>query len=108
MQCRDDRDAKAMQQRQDVRAILAAEQSVFVLNDADIHPALVDELSCLQIGIVVVLMDDKPDLGRIAVLASGLVDGHNKAFRCIMRSEEHTSELQSLMRISYAVFCLKK
>src|SRR3546814_2835504 len=28
--------------------------------------------------------------------------------RCDMRSEEHTSELQSLMRISYAVFCLKK
>src|SRR3546814_15349542 len=28
--------------------------------------------------------------------------------RTITRSEEHTSELQSLMRISYAVFCLKK
>src|SRR3546814_9325999 len=28
--------------------------------------------------------------------------------RCPARSEEHTSELQSLMRISYAVFCLKK
>src|SRR3546814_6232688 len=28
--------------------------------------------------------------------------------RANMRSEEHTSELQSLMRISYAVFCLKK
>src|SRR3546814_9707861 len=27
---------------------------------------------------------------------------------CNARSEEHTSELQSLMRISYAVFCLKK
>src|SRR3546814_4897643 len=27
---------------------------------------------------------------------------------CSSRSEEHTSELQSLMRISYAVFCLKK
>src|SRR3546814_8103179 len=27
---------------------------------------------------------------------------------CYPRSEEHTSELQSLMRISYAVFCLKK
>src|SRR3546814_10250975 len=27
---------------------------------------------------------------------------------CSERSEEHTSELQSLMRISYAVFCLKK
>src|SRR3546814_9178871 len=30
------------------------------------------------------------------------------AYRQQMRSEEHTSELQSLMRISYAVFCLKK
>src|SRR3546814_1503364 len=29
-------------------------------------------------------------------------------FRVFVRSEEHTSELQSLMRISYAVFCLKK
>src|SRR3546814_10249687 len=29
-------------------------------------------------------------------------------FAIITRSEEHTSELQSLMRISYAVFCLKK
>src|SRR3546814_5726268 len=29
-------------------------------------------------------------------------------FRGMPRSEEHTSELQSLMRISYAVFCLKK
>src|SRR3546814_8655930 len=27
---------------------------------------------------------------------------------CVRKSEEHTSELQSLMRISYAVFCLKK
>src|SRR3546814_1318952 len=32
-----------------------------------------------------------------------IVDGHQD-----QRSEEHTSELQSLMRISYAVFCLKK
>src|SRR3546814_1988839 len=30
------------------------------------------------------------------------------AFAVAVRSEEHTSELQSLMRISYAVFCLKK
>src|SRR3546814_2027355 len=30
------------------------------------------------------------------------------AFSRVPRSEEHTSELQSLMRISYAVFCLKK
>src|SRR3546814_10682915 len=37
---------------------------------------------------------------RLAILPIG-------AFR-FYRSEEHTSELQSLMRISYAVFCLKK
>src|SRR3546814_2275672 len=38
--------------------------------------------------------------------------GHRRFFdegeRAWLRSEEHTSELQSLMRISYAVFCLKK
>src|SRR3546814_1880925 len=33
---------------------------------------------------------------------------HDAAARSLSRSEEHTSELQSLMRISYAVFCLKK
>src|SRR3546814_13703323 len=32
----------------------------------------------------------------------------NSGQRWLVRSEEHTSELQSLMRISYAVFCLKK
>src|SRR3546814_3395234 len=35
-------------------------------------------------------------------------DGSLTARREPARSEEHTSELQSLMRISYAVFCLKK
>src|SRR3546814_8563875 len=33
---------------------------------------------------------------------------HHAGLSCRHRSEEHTSELQSLMRISYAVFCLKK
>src|SRR3546814_9425705 len=36
------------------------------------------------------------------------VTGHHTLFLGFRRSEEHTSELQSLMRISYAVFCLKK
>src|SRR3546814_5929301 len=34
--------------------------------------------------------------------------GWHRFEQCTKRSEEHTSELQSLMRISYAVFCLKK
>src|SRR3546814_7537556 len=41
---------------------------------------------------------------RLIDAARGLF--HEKGFAA--RSEEHTSELQSLMRISYAVFCLKK
>src|SRR3546814_9946843 len=36
------------------------------------------------------------------------IDALEIARLCRPRSEEHTSELQSLMRISYAVFCLKK
>src|SRR3546814_5443071 len=40
-------------------------------------------------------------------LAAAGEDGVARAI-ALLRSEEHTSELQSLMRISYAVFCLKK
>src|SRR3546814_999316 len=52
-------------------------------------------------------------LGDTAWRAGGCHPAHviaqAAATRCIAdRSEEHTSELQSLMRISYAVFCLKK
>src|SRR3546814_6896133 len=36
------------------------------------------------------------------------IDSHHDPARELTRSEEHTSELQSLMRNSYAVFCLKK
>src|SRR3546814_6071686 len=40
--------------------------------------------------------------------AGGRATGYGRGFSMPWRSEEHTSELQSLMRISYAVFCLKK
>src|SRR3546814_7754489 len=44
--------------------------------------------------------------GRVGLTPSRLLE---ELVRCTQRrSEEHTSELQSLMRISYAVFCLKK
>src|SRR3546814_3696097 len=46
--------------------------------------------------------DQRALLALVAVTAAGA------AFGVLLRSEEHTSELQSLMRISYAVFCLKK
>src|SRR3546814_2327527 len=46
---------------------------------------------------------------RVAVTGESFDLGHGDVvITAITRSEEHTSELQSLMRISYAVFCLKK
>src|SRR3546814_10632512 len=45
-----------------------------------------------------------PDVDKVAFTGSSAI---GKRIASI-RSEEHTSELQSLMRISYAVFCLKK
>src|SRR3546814_3072646 len=71
-------------------------------------------------------VDELMELGGIAAHADRLVGelshGDQRATEIMMtlalkprlllldepRSEEHTSELQSLMRISYAVFCLKK
>src|SRR3546814_3315833 len=44
----------------------------------------------------------------IAQLAKDRARSNDPQLRQELRSEEHTSELQSLMRISYAVFCLKK
>src|SRR3546814_8062776 len=43
-----------------------------------------------------------------SMLPSPHIEGYKTAEMMYERSEEHTSELQSLMRISYAVFCLKK
>src|SRR3546814_6238482 len=62
----------------------------------DLPMALVDQ--CLD------LVDDEPGRDRAAVSAS-VGDDAEGAAMVAARSEEHTSELQSLMRISYAVFC---
>src|SRR3546814_1589907 len=43
-----------------------------------------------------------------AVTGTCLISFDRNRYSVLSRSEEHTSELQSLMRISYAVFCLKK
>src|SRR3546814_1838183 len=46
--------------------------------------------------------------GLVAPFPAQIVRHQLEERQDIVRSEEHTSELQSLMRISYAVFCLKK
>src|SRR3546814_2064489 len=51
---------------------------------------------------------DKPQVDRIEGILPAIAIDQTNPVRSSRRSEEHTSELQSLMRISYAVFCLKK
>src|SRR3546814_6803268 len=65
-------------------------------------------------GAVVVLADAVPDQGgyMVAIVRPRVLElqtGYPAPvpMSATQRSEEHTSELQSLMRISYAVFCLK-
>src|SRR3546814_3761449 len=75
-----------------------------------------DDDQQIKIGLIAVLRIIDPVAATITAEQDDLLDlavllprlrrarGRNGKFR----SEEHTSELQSLMRISYAVFCLKK
>src|SRR3546814_6253353 len=66
---------------------------------------LVDEPQVF--GITGVRSRDQHDAARLVCTQhAGFETGGSDAAR--IRSEEHTSELQSLMRISYAVLCLKK
>src|SRR3546814_3354821 len=53
-------------------------------------------------------IDDETDRGPDQEEDDALVIEVEEQIDAAQRSEEHTSELQSLMRISYAVFCLKK
>src|SRR3546814_1996682 len=58
-----------------------------------------------------VLAEQRIELGLVLLVVGIVHPAHevlHGAHRTVARSEEHTSELQSLMRISYAVFCLKK
>src|SRR3546814_4848519 len=50
----------------------------------------------------------RQDAGKLAACGRAARDAARRHGDRNARSEEHTSELQSLMRISYAVFCLKK
>src|SRR3546814_1379307 len=71
-----------------------------------------------QVGHLVIQISHEFQMTRMAekegrptirfILCHRIADRTAWNFDSFHRSEEHTSELQSLMRISYAVFCLKK
>src|SRR3546814_2538497 len=75
----------------------------------DIEPeADLEAVSDLPVGDeTILLVEDDRD---VAVFATAALEtlGYRVVAASNGRSEEHTSELQSLMRNSYAVFCLKK
>src|SRR3546814_9118769 len=94
-------------------------------SDLILYPSRLREggsMRARRIGLAVIValllvlgMQHAPDIrlstsvpsGHDAVQVQAVVDLGTTA-GALLRSEEHTSELQSLMRISYAVFCLKK
>src|SRR3546814_5986658 len=58
---------------------------------------------------VIAAIGEPDDAKRLAQVVAIRIDAVDPVAEIVVgRSEEHTSELQSLMRISYAVFCLKK
>src|SRR3546814_10174864 len=86
-----------------VGALAAAYISIFY-RDLSQRPGLPTTMDLVSagIGMVLLLEATRRALGP-ALTITALV-----FLTYVFRSEEHTSELQSLMRISYAVFCLKK
>src|SRR3546814_2275529 len=96
--------------------------------DYDVRPAFTAKMACRRVNpqagcnpIEAVTLKFASPVARATALAATLstADGQRLAAKASdsdrndpwlteVRSEEHTSELQSLMRISYAVFCLQK
>src|SRR3546814_10375969 len=104
----DDRDQEGVAQlefgiQQEMLVLQAHERRQLIVRDADIFEHHVMAASRPHAQMVPCRLD--ADAGR-----SG-IDKYSADARFILvrgRSEEHTSELQTLMRISYAVYCLKK
>src|SRR3546814_2321622 len=92
---------------------LAAFDSGLVEHAIEHPPRRADEGATGQILLIARLLADQHDRGADGAFAEHrlrrvLIERATRAALRLVRSEEHTSELQSLMRISYAVFCLKK
>src|SRR3546814_1377757 len=75
----------------------------------ELGKTLLELLLVIVAGRVLDLRPDRVDPALNAIRGASAIDeGRSVLVDRDARSEEHTSELQSLMRISYAVFCLKK
>src|SRR3546814_5154748 len=103
------------------RTLLIALMAIFTLGN--FLSAIAGDYATLMVARVITSLNHGAFFGVGSVVAASLVAPEKRASAVAamfmgltlanvigerQRSEEHTSELQSLMRISYAVFCLKK
>src|SRR3546814_9393559 len=89
----------ALFQQNDIQHILVRQEG------GAVHAAEGYARSTGKVGVVLVTSGPGAT-NAVTGLTDALMD--SIPIVCLPRSEEHTSELQSLMRISYAVFCLQK
>src|SRR3546814_1476818 len=91
----------------DLLARWCAKAAIDTRQNADVRRSLVESLYASPASLAVgAIAGSAVSVAVARVAHDGLVT-IIAIFICI-RSEEHTSDIQSLMRISYAVFCLKK
>src|SRR3546814_3317510 len=90
----------------EIRHLLLAALVVDLLGGGDVHHRGLHPGD--EIGKAGALGHGRHGDRRVAVVGGNRAGRQEAAAADSNRSEEHTSELQSLMRISYAVFCLKK
>src|SRR3546814_1057585 len=92
---------------------------VYCGSNAGLRPTYAERAKALGTRIAnenLALVYGGGNVGLMGIVADAVLEGGGEVIGVIpqqlvdweVRSEEHTSELQSLMRISYAVFCLKK
>src|SRR3546814_5815460 len=72
------------------------------------NPRAIEKARSLPCDVVILDLEDAVAPEAKVAARAAAVAAAREGFGGRERSEEHTSELQSLMRISYAVFCLKK
>src|SRR3546814_3217682 len=94
----------------DLEALVVLELDVDVREGGRVQRGMLQVVAPLRQRAVVVDVDEVGQRLGVDELVVGLHrgPGAHDTDVAVGRSEEHTSELQSLMRISYAVFCLKK
>src|SRR3546814_8487247 len=80
---------------------------VLVLADSPVHVPRAHHLVRMH-ELQVLTLPLRRGIGQAIEIGQDALELHGVRSPYGIRSEEHTSELQSLMRISYAVFCLKK